>query len=94
MNNEFNMNTRTLIVCFIFALMVMVPLRFVEVGNYAAVDSTVLGDSTEFADAKLESPYDVLESQNDCLSDEYVDKVISFLDNEDEIADFQSRRCN
>lgn len=92
MNNEFNLNTRTLIISFVFALMVMVPLRFVEVGNLVG-QSAVLGDSIEAPLPKLEAPYDVLELNNDCLTNEYVDKVVSLLNDDSQIASFESRRC-
>ena len=83
MNNDFNSNTRTLIVSFVFALMVMVPLRFVEVGNVVSAP-VVLGDSTEVVVTKVEK---------DCLDNAFVDKVISYLTDESEIAKFESRRC-
>ena len=110
MDNDFNLNTRTLIVSFVFALMVMVPLRFVEVGNFEGQYSpTVLGDSIEAPVAQLEAPYNEIDRQPDCLSSDYVDKVVVFLKNQtkvkgiskvektrltDEIAEFELRRCN
>lgn len=79
MNNDFNKNTRTLIVSFVFALMVMVPLKFVELGNVVS-QPVVLGESTEVF-------------TEDCLDNAYVNKVIGFLVDENEIAIFESRRC-
>ncbi len=107
MEKEFNKNTRTLIVSFVFALMVLVPLRFVEVGNYGG-QATVLGDSISFSEPKLEAPYDQIDSVSSCLTNEYVDKVILFLNDEKKISSitaaekanidvqidsFESRRC-
>lgn len=97
MNKEFNQNTRTLIVSFVLALSVMVPLRFVEVSNSVVFNPVVLGETIVAAEAKIEAPYDLLESSgSDCLSSEYVDKVVYYLRLEkidNEIADFESRRC-
>ncbi|OIP87091.1 hypothetical protein CO009_00115 [Candidatus Shapirobacteria bacterium CG_4_8_14_3_um_filter_35_11] len=78
MNNEFNLNTRTLIVSFVFALMIMVPLRFIEVKNEVS-KPIVLGESVELRD--------------NCLDNSYVDIVISLLNDDGEIASFESRRC-
>jgi len=104
MNNDLNQNTRTLIIAFSFALMVLVPLRFVEVGNMS--QAMVLGDSIEMAAPRIEEPYASMETV--CLDDKYVNKVILFLDNEKlvkgvtksnkdkidlEIARFELERC-
>lgn len=78
MNKDFNLNTRTLIISFVLSLMVMVPLRFVEVNNETS-KPIVLGESIELS--------------SNCLKSDYVDQVISFLDTESEIASFESRRC-
>jgi len=100
MNNDFNLNTRTLIVSFVFALMVLVPLRFVEINNNG-FNPMVLGDSIEAPAPRLEAPFDVIDSTADCLAGDYVDKAIEVLliENTDskataiEIANFESRRC-
>lgn len=96
MNNEFNQNTRTLIVSFVFALMVMIPLRFVEVNNNY-VKPVVLGVSTDVYTPKIEEPYFTIEQQSQqCLSDEEVDNAIKLLDiqvNLDEIIKLELRRC-
>lgn len=108
MNNEFNQNTRTLIVSFVFALMVMIPLRFVEYQNNL-VEPTVLGESVEVIEPKIEEPYmKVEELSQQCLSNEEVDRAIKFLVDEtdvmdptsveiknkvDEISNFEMRRC-
>lgn len=95
---DINRNTRTLIISFSLALMVMIPLRFVEVGQLLGNSgpSQVLGESVEFSQPQLEAPYNELESSNDCLTDEYVDRAISFLDAKKNVVDidnFESRRC-
>lgn len=107
MNNELNQNTRTLLVSFVFALMVMVPLRFVEVGNMMG-SQAVLGESIEAPAPRIESPFDSTELSPGCLTSGYVDKVIAFLNVEkkvkniskanlakvqDEIVNFESQRC-
>lgn len=83
MEKEFNQNTRTLIVCFVFALMFLIPLRFVELNNNY-YSRSVLGESTETVYV------------DKCLSDKYVDSVVSDLLNQMdfETADiFESHRC-
>lgn len=71
--NNLNRNTRTLIVCFVVALMIMVPLRFAEEGqNYVAGENevNVLGESEivedrvveEPQEMGLEAPYDEIEA--------------------------------
>ena len=40
-------NTRTLVICFVLAVMSLISLRFVEVGNItSASNSQVLGETT------------------------------------------------
>jgi len=40
-------NTRTLVICFVLAVMSLISLRFVEVGNITSVsNSQVLGETT------------------------------------------------
>ena len=63
MTNEFNANVRTLIMSFVFAIMFLIPLRFVEVGNMMnGVTPTVLGESIEvkpvivLPNAEVEAP--------------------------------------
>lgn len=77
MMKDFNGNSRTLIVSFVIAIMFLVPLRFVELGNQMSeVSQTqVLGASTTVSKkavvlpnaavnekAVLEAPYDEIES--------------------------------
>lgn len=71
--NEINRNTRTLIVSFVVAIMVLTPLRFVEVGQMVG-ESQVLGDvDTQVVlpevdvdmpseEPALEAPYNEIES--------------------------------
>lgn len=98
MNKEFNQNTRTLIVSFVFALMVMIPLRFVEVSNNAN-NPMVLGDSITFSEPRIEAPFDVIDNNTDCLNNDYVDQVVFYLwkekkaDFEKQIISFENRRC-
>ena len=83
MNKEFNQNTRTLIVSFVFAIMIMVPLRFIEINN-VVIEPLVLGVSTEIVVPKVE---------HDCLSREYVKQVVINLTDSVEIEKFVSRMC-
>jgi len=79
---EINRNTRTLIVSFTVAVMAMIPLRFVEVGNQLEVidsRSMVLGETSQEAvlpKSELESPYNVIDAvgvveieNEDCLTE-------------------------
>jgi len=80
---EINRNTRTLIVSFTVAILAMIPLRFVEVGNQLEVvdsRSMVLGETSQPAvlpSSDLESPYNEIDGElsvevvevNDCLSE-------------------------
>lgn len=77
-------NTRTLIVCFVAAIMVLIPLRFVEEGQLmvqrAQKQAKVLGQQSEAqkeeerqGGIELESPYEQMEQmerekREDCLS--------------------------
>jgi hypothetical protein len=76
--NETNRNTRTLIVSFVLVIMVLIPLRFVEVGQ-TIIDSNqqqVLGETTvakEILPAAapttiLEEPYNTIENSVKCIS--------------------------
>ena len=56
MNDNINRNTRTLIVSFVIAVMVLIPLRFVEVGNGLGSEVSVLGESVVSPEVKIESP--------------------------------------
>jgi len=94
MNKEFNQNTRTLIVSFVFALMVMIPLRFVEFGNSYS-QSAVLGESVTVAEPKIEAPYDVVDdASKNCIASDYVDKAIVFLKNELKVSGVSKTRLN
>ena len=76
---DLDRNTRTLIVCFSLALMALIPLRFVEVGQGGIGEKPmVLGETIEKKEievrsgAILEAPYDEIDGVNlrkdDCLS--------------------------
>jgi hypothetical protein len=64
--NEQTRNIRTLIVCFAVAIMVLIPLRFIEVGNslMERSDEAVLGEINlpEAGGPELEQPYEKIES--------------------------------
>lgn len=66
--SEFNRNCRTLVVGFVIAIMAMIPLRFVEMGQIMTMEQpTVLGEtvsqevvlpSAEVEQKLFEAPYD------------------------------------
>lgn len=66
--SEFNRNCRTLVVSFVIAIMAMIPLRFVEMGQIMTMEQpTVLGEtvsqevvlpSAEVDQKLFEAPYD------------------------------------
>lgn len=62
--SEFNRNCRTLVVSFVIAVMAMIPLRFVEVGQIETAQlPTVLGETIVLPSAEVqpklfEAPYD------------------------------------
>jgi hypothetical protein len=71
--NNFDRNTRTLIVSFVIAIFALIPLRFIEVGsqqNFVG-EAQVLGETIsnpintlneeEQDKAKLEAPYDAID---------------------------------
>ena len=74
MMKDFNANSRTLVVSFVIAVMFLIPLRFVELGNQmtAATAPQVLGVETEnvvlpsaevnVAAPVLEEPYATIEA--------------------------------
>lgn len=83
--NNFDRNTRTLIVSFLIAIFALIPLRFIEAGEQQNMmfDAQVLGESTSVleetaaAEVKpavmLEAPYDQIEkckSREDVLKKE------------------------
>ncbi|HOZ80725.1 MAG TPA: hypothetical protein PK370_00705 [Candidatus Woesebacteria bacterium] len=77
MNKEFNQNTRTLIVSFVFAIMALIPLRFIEAGqefsNAAVLGDSIINTSVEIKEeSELEAPYNEIESgtyiSDDCVS--------------------------
>jgi hypothetical protein len=82
-------NSRTLIISFVVALMVLVPLRFVAEGNIITEvsNASVLGAKTVnpvvLPNADLESPFveKVEESVASCLETEEADLKIDVLTN-------------
>lgn len=81
---DLDRNTRTLIVCFSIALMALIPLRFVEVGQQVMMNqSRVLGESAErevvvpmvekIDPAKLQAPYDRIDGVLGDSDDKKVD---------------------
>jgi len=76
--NETNRNTRTLIVSFVLVIMVLIPLRFVEVGQTVVDNSQqqVLGEATVAKEVlpaavpttMLEEPYNTIENNVKCIS--------------------------
>ena len=79
MNDNINRNTRTLIVSFVIAIMVLIPLRFVEVGNSLDSGASVLGETVVQSEAKIEAPYDQIDSTAPCNLDQEVDAAVSLL---------------
>jgi len=79
MNDNINRNTRTLIVSFVIAIMVLIPLRFVEVGNSLGSGASVLGETVVQSEAKIEAPYDQIDSSLACNLDQEVDAAVSLL---------------
>jgi len=82
--NELNRNTRTLIVSFVLVIMMLIPLRFVEVGEGLSVSENqmVLGETsvnqpvvTEVVEPSvpLEEPYQTIENKFDCIAKTDID---------------------
>ncbi|OGL52352.1 hypothetical protein A3K55_02375 [Candidatus Shapirobacteria bacterium RBG_13_44_7] len=102
-------NSRTLILCFVVAIMVLIPLRFVEAGQSVGVGSTtqVLGEVEEVGNPELEAPYAEIESEgcwDQARADAEVGKITEGLVVEDltreevesisvEVAKIQARVC-
>lgn len=73
--NDIARNTRTLIVSFVFAVMALIPLRFVEVGQMTVDSPQVLGEEVQQVEevvlpndevseeVVLEAPYNEIENQ-------------------------------
>jgi hypothetical protein len=79
MNDDLNRNVRTLIVSFVIVIMVLIPLRFVEVGNSLDDGASVLGESVVLPGAKIEAPYDQIDSLAPCNLGRDVDTAIGVL---------------
>ncbi|MFZ2152912.1 MAG: hypothetical protein WAV41_02540 [Microgenomates group bacterium] len=90
--NENTRNTRTLIVSFVFAIMALIPLRFVEAGQNVVLESPqVLGEETMVVEetqpitSELEAPYNEIEAaaKSDCIMKE--DAEITLKSDQDKI---------
>lgn len=80
--NDTTRNTRTLIVSFVFAIMALIPLRFVEVGQMIQDQPMVLGEQVQSAEdvvlpesgvseeIVLEAPYNEIEGMASYQSEE------------------------
>ena len=86
--NENNRNTRTLIVSFVVAIMALIPLRFVEIGQQSLNEVQVLGVTTEtpvtnviedVSEAPvLEEPYNEIENRAaNCFQPEQASSMIA-----------------
>ncbi len=78
MNKDINKNTRTLVISFVVALGVLVPLRFVEVGNMMTASTggnyQVLGESVA-RDEEVVLP----EIVEECLPEDQVMPMVKAL---------------
>lgn len=91
--NNFDRNTRTLIVCFLIAIFSLIPLRFIEAGQEQELmlQTQVLGEKIEQpmvveeeeVFSGLEAPYDQLEA---CITQEEIEMMENeiFLSYQDE----------
>lgn len=79
MNNQ-DRNIRTLITCFVIALFVLVPLRFVELQNTITQDVMVLGEETEvYEEEYVEEEY----VEEEILEEEiFLDEEIEMVEEE------------
>ena len=79
--NESTKNVRTLIVSFVIAIMFLIPLRFIEVGQNMMEQPAVLGDQTEQTEqVEVVLPNsEVSTIEYACMSKEEAGKVISML---------------
>jgi hypothetical protein len=79
--NEVNRNTRTLIVSFVLLIMMLIPLRFVEVGQTVnGSDKQILGETTVnqvvvTPTAILEEPYNTIENKSGCITKAEIDNA-------------------
>lgn len=73
--NNFDRNTRTLIVSFLVAIFALIPLRFIEVGTQQSTigNAQVLGEATSVPEeANLEVPYNEAE---ECISQDEIEEI-------------------
>ena len=91
MNNQ-DRNIRTLIVCFIIALVALVPLRIMESQDYMIQEAAVLGEETY-------NDKEELYLEEDYIEEEYTAENLSILQNkivlhENEIDSFTADATN
>lgn len=92
--NDTTRNTRTLIVSFVFAIMALIPLRFVEVGQMIQDQPMVLGEEvqnneevvlpeSEVSDEVfLEAPYNEIDGQVSYSSEEVLGEETQVAESE------------
>ena len=71
-------NIRTLISCFVIAIVALVPLRMVELQNYNSENAMVLGEETY----NQESVYEEDLSEKEYIVEEEIDDLGNVLDEE------------
>lgn len=71
-------NIRTLISCFVIAIVALVPLRMVELQNYNSENAMVLGEETY----NQESVYEKDLSEKEYIVEEEIDDLGNVLDEE------------
>ncbi len=71
-------NIRTLISCFVIAIVALVPLRMVELQNYNSENAMVLGEETY----NQESVYEKDLSEKEYVVEEEIDDLGNVLDEE------------
>jgi len=68
MNND--RNVKTLIICFVLAIMALIPLRFAEVKNVTNESQTqVLGDETVLEEEEIDDGIELPDAEVDVLED-------------------------
>ena len=73
--NNFDRNTRTLLVSFLVAIFALIPLRFVEVGSQQNLigDAQVLGEAISIPEeTNFEAPYDEIE---ECINQDEIEEI-------------------
>lgn len=92
--NDTSRNTRTLIVSFVFAIMALIPLRFVEVGQMIQDQPMVLGEEVQYTEevvlpesgiseeVVLEAPYNEIDGQVSYSSEEVLGDETQVVESE------------